>query len=218
LLLKAFRPKGYHVFDVSLNKRPRKIRPDLDEFWGGYEIEFKLISLDRFDELKSNPDRIRRESLPVGRRNSTKLRIEISRHEYCPMVEEADLNGYMVKVYAPALIAIEKLRAICQQIREYRDIVPSSTASPRARDFFDIYTIVAMCKVDLLSCENREILAAVFKAKKVPLNFLRKLRSYREYHSEDFVAVKDTVKPTVKLRDFDFYFDFVVDICDRLYP
>ncbi len=218
LLTSAFRQQGYHVFNITLRKRPNIIKPELDSFWGGYKIEFKLISLDRFEELKSDPDRVRREALPVGHRNSTKFRIEISRFEYCPLVEKCDVGGYMVKVYSPVLIAIEKLRAICQQMKEYGKIVSSSTMSPRARDFFDIYTIVKTCKVNLLSQTNRELLAAVFKAKRVPLTFLTNLRNYRDFHSEDFVAVKDTVRPSVELRDFDFYFDFVADICDKLHP
>jgi hypothetical protein len=40
----------------------------------------------------------------------------------------------------------------------------------------------------------------------------------REFHRPDFVAVRDAVKPGVKLKDFDFYFDFVVDLCQRLEP
>ena len=218
LLTSAFLQQKYHIFDVSLRKKPNKIKPEFDSFWGGYKIEFKLISLDRFKELKFEPDRIRREALPVGHRNSTKLQIEISRFEHCPLVEQVDVDGYMVKVYSPVLIATEKLRALCQQMKEYRKIVPSFKASPRARDFFDIYTIAITCKVDLLSQTNRTLIAAVFDAKRVPLSFLGNLRNYRDFHSEDFVAVKDTVKPSVELEDFDFYFDFVVAICDKLHP
>ena len=218
LLTSTFREQGYHVFDVSLRKRPSQTQPDLDSFWGGYKIEFKLISLKRYEELKSDTDQVLREAIPVGQNNSTKLRIEISRFEHCPTVEHSNVGGFMVRVYSPVLIAIEKLRAICQQMKEYSEIVRSSKASPRARDFFDIYTVVTTCKVDLLSQANKDLLCAVFEAKRVPLAFLTKVREYRDYHSEDFVAVKDTIKPSVKLHDFDFYFDFVADICDELQP
>ncbi len=218
LLTSVFREQGFHVFDVSLKKRPNKIKPELDSFWGGYKIEFKLISIDRYEEIISDPKKVRREAISVGENSSTKLKIEISRFEYCPLVKEVKVDGYIVKVYTPVLIAIEKLRAICQQMEEYREIIPSTTASPRARDFFDIYTIVNTCNVDLLSKENKEFLKAVFDAKKVPLTYLKNLRKYRDFHSEDFVAVKDTVKPDIVLHDFDFYFDFVVDICDKLHP
>lgn len=218
LLTSTFWQQGYHVFDVSLRKRPNKIKPELDSFWGGYKIEFKLITLEHFKELKSDPERMRREAIPVGQKASTKLRIDISRFEHCPLVEQHDVDGYMVRVYSPVLIAIEKIRAICQQMKEYGAIVPSVTVSPRARDFFDIYTIVKTYDVDLLSETNRELLTAVFDAKKVPLTFLTYLRRYRDFHSEDFIAVKETVKPSVALQDFDFYFDFVLEICDKLHP
>src|SRR5262245_44596237 len=42
----TFRPEGYQVFDVKLEEQPQGLMADLEDFWGGYSIEFKLIELD----------------------------------------------------------------------------------------------------------------------------------------------------------------------------
>lgn len=222
LLEMTYKAAGYHAYDITFCKRPSQLRPELEGWWGGYLIEFKLIQSDRHEELKADIDALRRNSLTVGERGSTKLCIEISCHECLTMIEERDVDGFLVRVYSPILIAIEKLRAICQHMKEYREEVllaspsPRGAPSPRARDFFDIYTIVTVCGIDLLNDCNRRLIADVFAAKRVPLSHLRRLEDYREAHRDDFVAVKDTLKPGVEIRDFDFYFDFVKSICDRL--
>lgn len=216
LLKNSFKDKGYYVFDVTLNKRPNNIAPNLDDFWGGYKIEFKLLEYNKYEKLKIDEEKVRRFALPIGHNNSTKLRIEISRFEYIKSSTQIDVGGYMVKVYSPTLIAIEKLRAICQQTNEYRDIVNSISIRPRARDFFDIHTIITNCHIDLSTEESKTLLRCVFMAKRVPLNFLLLIINYRDFHSNDFVSVKDTVKPNTNLRSFDFYFDFVLDICKKL--
>jgi predicted nucleotidyltransferase component of viral defense system len=56
--------------------------------------------------------------------------------------KEVDLEGYTIYVYTPIAIVYEKLRAICQQMEEYTQIVQTNRR-PRARDFYDIYTILS---------------------------------------------------------------------------
>jgi len=65
---------------------------------------------------------------------------------------------------------------------------------------------------------NRELLKGMFDAKRVPLRLLTRIRDHREFHRPDFASVKDTVKPNVRLRDFDFYFDYVVTLVESLQP
>jgi predicted nucleotidyltransferase component of viral defense system len=212
----TFGADGYHAFDVRLDKRPSSIPPDLDGFWGGYKLQFKIISTERYRALGHDLESLRRNALAWGANNSPIIQVDISRHEYFPLIELKYIDGYAVKVYSPTLIAIEKLRAICQQMEEYRAIVPTVTRSPRARDFFDIYTIVSTMKIDLLSTENRDVLGGVFDAKRVPLGFLRNLEKYREFHRSDFVAVRATIGTGTHLEEFDFYFDFVKSISEKL--
>jgi hypothetical protein len=66
--------------------------------------------------------------------------------------------------------------------------------------------------------QNRVLLENVFKAKRVPLHFLRLLPQYKALHEASFDAVKDTLKSGHTLREFDFYFSFVADLIDKLQP
>ena len=175
LLVSGFRERGFFAFDISLSKRPSKMDSELESFWGGYKIEFKVVSNETYESVDQNLDSVRRRALPIGQSNSTKFHIEISRFEHCPLVDNMEIEGFRIRVYSPTLIVIEKLRAICQQMVEYRIIVPTSKGCPSARDFFDIHTVINTCSIDLCSQENLAIIVSVFEAKKVPLDFLKKL-------------------------------------------
>lgn len=48
------------------------------------------------------------------------------------------------------------------------------------------------------------------------MGVLNQLPEYREFHRTDFAAVKATVKAGVVLKEFDFYFDYVLDVWLRL--
>ena len=101
-------------------------------------------------------------------------------------------------------------------MREYREIVRSSSQSARARDFYDIYLLIERYGIDLTTPGNFDLLKKIFVAKRVPLNLLAKIRETREFHREDFVAVKATVGDSAGLKDFDFYFDYVVAYCQHI--
>jgi hypothetical protein len=60
------------------------------------------------------------------------------------------------------------------------------------------------------------LIKLVFEAKRVPLELIGKIRDFREFHMADFQSVKDTVRPGVVLRGFDFYFEFLLDQAGRL--
>ena len=72
------------------------------------------------------------------------------------------------------MIVCEKLRAICQQMPEYRNVVSTQTASARARDFFDIWFVLEHIGADIASPEFACLLSQVFDQKKVYTNLLRK--------------------------------------------
>ena len=69
-----------------------------------------------------------------------------------------------MRVYTPALIAAEKLRAICQQMDEYPRKGPKT---PRARDFYDIHAISAEASISMTAPINLELLKHSFAAKEV---------------------------------------------------
>lgn len=214
----TFQEAGYVVFDIKFVETPQKITPDLKDFWGGYEIDFKVIEKTKYPDLEKNIDSLRRNALVVGPNNRKRFFIQISKFEFCDKKQEYDIEGYRIYLYSPEMIVFEKLRAICQQMPEYRKLVKSKHQTARARDFVDIYYLLKEYKIKTDSGENIELLKCIFNAKRVPLELLGKIKGYKEFHRQDFEAVKDTVKACIKLKDFDFYFDYAIRICNVLKP
>jgi hypothetical protein len=216
----TFRAGGYEVFDMNFMVRPRKgkLSPDLAPFWGGYLIEFKLIKSERHTKFSDSYRKLRMNAIEVNLPFDKKkvFKIDISKYEYCIPKQRHELDDYTIYVYTPEMIVIEKLRAICQQMPEYNEIVRSPSRSARAKDFFDIYTMVRYFKIDLGKNQNLKLINNIFNAKKVPITLIGIIGKYREYHRQNFEEVKATIKPTITLRDFDYYFDYVLKLCKKL--
>lgn len=211
----VFTSEHYHVFDVTMEPKPDPISPELAKFWGGYNATFKLIEEKRLKTCAGNLTAMRRNSLLIGAKG--KFEIDISKFEYCASKTAVDMDGYQVFVYTKEMLIAEKLRALCQQMPEYGPVVKRGRpGSARARDFLDIYTLISHYKLDLTSPKNLQLIRLIFEAKRVPLELIGKLKDFREFHMADFQSVKDTVKPGVSLRDFDFYFTFVLDQAHKL--
>lgn len=211
-----YNENDYEVFDVTLVEKPAVLNNNTPHFWGGYQLEFKVISREKYSKITENIQSLRRNAEVVGPHNRRKLRVDISKHEYCAVKNRFDLDGYNIYVYPPELIVIEKLRAICQQTEEYCKTIGKSHREARARDFFDIHTVLDHFEIDLTARQNIDLVKRVFAAKEVPLFLIARISDSREFHRSDFKAVEDTVKPKVKIKDFDYYFDFVVHQCGFL--
>lgn len=113
------------------------------------------------------------------------------------------------------MIVCEKIRAICQQMEAYALSV-QKRRTPRARDFFDINTACAHTKIDFGSAGIVELVENMFRAKRVSLDSLHRIEDDRDFHRQDWDAVRDTVDPRIKLRAFDFYFDYVREKCEQI--
>lgn len=224
-LKETFKRQGHDVIDVKLNKKPRYMDKEKEKFWGGYCLEFKIVSVEnkkRLDSGEITLDKLRRLSKVIdGTNNSKTFKVDISSYEYCDKKIEKEVDGFPIYVYTPIIIVYEKLRAICQQ-QEYTDIV-DTRRTPRARDFFDIYTIIeahgdfSNIKEDIFKEENLKDLKEIFKLKHVPLNLLGNIEKYRAFHEENFSSVKDTVYTSIdKLESYDFYFDYTRKLADKL--
>lgn len=213
VLTKLFYENGYTVFDIKFEERPEDASPKTPSFWGGYRLEFKIIETTRFEELSNDQQVLRVNAIDVGFGSQKTYGIEISKREYCEPKRRTEIEGYTVYVYTPEMIVVEKLRAICQQMPEYSELIGKSHRTARARDFFDIYTTVEHFSIDLTTKENLQLLRDIFLAKDVHVDLITKIKDYKEYHRTDFAAVESTVKQNVKLKNFDFYFDYVVNKC-----
>lgn len=214
-LRSTFLEKGYAVFDFKFEERPPEVTENMRAFWGGYRIEFKTIRTPEYEKHRLNPRNLRVRATDIGPGNKKAFRIDISKFEYCRNKQPRDFDGYRIYVYTPEMVVFEKLRAICQQLPEYAELMGDTARSARARDFFDICTVLSHFRLELTSGKNESLLRAIFLAKRVPLSLIGRIPSddVREYHRADFLSLKDTVKPDVDLKDFDHYFDFVVRHC-----
>lgn len=205
-LVSRFATVGFTVFDVKLLPKPSGPRDDILPWWGGYELQFKLIDDKLHRSYGPDSARIRREAFVLGPRQQRVFTVDLSKHEYCQGKVRADLDDYTIYVYPPAMIALEKLRAICQQMEGY---APTGiTKRPRARDFFDIFTIVTKTEFRFDSRESLDLLTHIFAAKRVPLSLLGNVANQRDFHRDDWPSVTATVAEP--LEDFNFYFDFLL--------
>lgn len=212
----TFKEYSLVVLDYIFKCRPICKRDgDTLAFWGGYVASFKLVTHDDHQKHKGRIENLRKRALRIDKGGKQNIVIEISKYEYCEKLEH-ELDDYIVYVYPPELLALEKIRAVCQQTEEFGEIVGKPGIKGRARDFFDIYHLCVTFDIDLASDSNREILVKVFEAKKVPLTTLSRLDKYKAYHEANFPSVVDTVSGKTKMQPFDFYFDFVVEIAQKL--
>jgi hypothetical protein len=217
ILNNEFNKHGLHVIDVRFLDKPKNIREEVKDFWGGYKIFFKVISSERFEALGGDIDKCVREAIPISGNNSTRFEVDISKYEYVADKRAKDFDGTVVYVYSPEMLALEKLRALCQQNSNYKDIVYSMTAKSRARDFYDIHNLVSSFNLKFNSKEDAQILKSIFEAKKVPLDYLLSLEDQYELHRQSWDSVLDTIDIKEKTKEFDYYFNFVLDIAKSIH-
>lgn len=223
-LSQVFRKNSLDVFDVKLTESPKKISENKIGFWGGYDIEFKINSIENIDKFKTgliSIDDLRRSSKSLDSNQGRKFQIDISKFEFCDNKKEMYLDGYKIYIYTPIMLIYEKMRALCQQTDEYKSL-HKVKISPRPRDFYDIYTILEENHLDyihkdLMSKDNLIMLKEIFNIKKVPLDLMIQVAFQREFHRSEFNKVEDTVLDPAKLESFDFYFDYTTRLMSRLY-
>ncbi len=206
----TFIEENFIVFDLTIEEKPPTVSDDMKDFWGGYNIRFKIIEKEKFNNFNGDIDTIRRNAIVVGGRQQRIISIDLSKFEYCGNKVQKEIDGYKIYVYSPLMIVIEKLRSICQKMPKYLEQVKSSSSSARARDFYDIYKLINYFSIKLDSKESIELFNYIFNAKRVPLELLLDVSKFKNFHKPDFQVVRLTVKSDEELKDFDYYFDFVV--------
>lgn len=205
---RRFAAEGLALFDYTFEARPSI--PDQDPRWGGYRAQFKLIDERKYRDFGNDLERMRREAEVVGPLHKRVFSIDISKHEFVGEPLAQELDHFTIHVYTLPMIAIEKLRAICQQMPSYSK---NRTRRPRARDFYDIFVAVRE-GVDLLAPQNLELVRNSFEAKEVELAMLARISDHREFHRLDWPAVENSVAEG--LRGFDYYFEFVAEQAGRI--
>ncbi len=206
-----FDSAGFVVFDEKFQLKPSVMRPGQSPHWGGYQVDFKIADRETYAKHGADLEALRRNASLVGPEQKRTFRIDISKYEFVEPKEEVEVDNYTIYVYTLPMMAFEKLRAICQQMPEYE---LRRNPKPRARDFYDIHAIVNAGGIDVTDVENVELVKNIFAAKSVPLSLIGNISNTRDYHGIDWPAVEQSVSGEVK--EFDFYFDFVVGLAERL--
>jgi hypothetical protein len=211
-LANRFLSVGYVLFDYTFTPRPSVVGMK-GERWGGYRAQFKIIGRSNYEKLGGNLEAARREAAIIGPLNKRNFTVDLSKWEFCEGKVYKDLQDFTIYVYTPAMLVLEKIRAICQQMTEYQ---VRSEKSARARDFYDIHVLISEARIDVEAPEVLELARQIFAAKDVPLELIGKLSDYREFHRPDWPSVEATVSG--ELESFDFYFDFVLSVTNSLEP
>lgn len=196
------------VFDIKFIEKPKTNKVKI---WKGYNIEFKVAHEEKWFE--DDIDKTRRNAIKILGQ-STKFSIDISSFEYIASAKKHDLDGTVLLVYTPEMIVIEKLRALCQSIPEYQEIINTARIKGRARDFYDIWNICNQFSIDVNSSQNKELIQEIFKAKRVPVSFLNLLEEYKDLQRENWKSVEDTLGSENK--GFHFYFDYVMKLVGEI--
>jgi hypothetical protein len=212
-LTSRFAPFKFVPFDLKLLPKPSTNDEDRIAWWGGYRLDFKLVDEERFQRLSVNLEQLRREATPVGPKQLKIFSVDLSKWEYTEGKTRTELDSYTIYVYTPAMIALEKVRALCQQMEEYS--LTGRTKHPRARDFYDIHTVVTKTDFRFSAPETADLAREIFAIKEVPLFLLGRIKDQREFHRADWPSVQTTT--TGALEDFDFYFDFVLQEIEPLH-
>ncbi len=207
-----FDSAGLVVFDEKLQEKPKIKGINNRPWWGGYELSFKVIEREKYNQFKSGTHaKMQINALPIGANQERVFRVDMSKNEFTDGKIKVELDYYTIYVYTLAMVVIEKLRALCQQMPDY---VIKPRGNPRARDFYDVHLILTEGGVDIASPENLALARSIFAVKQVPLQLLSLIRNYREFHRPDWPAVIASVK--TELNEYDFYFDYVLSQIERL--
>lgn len=207
----TFLENGFKLLDPEFKFEPQNISQDMEDFWGGYQIAFKIIEVDRYHAYKDNPDKLSRIAIKVGQGQSPKFRIDISPYEYCEDKIEFQLDDLKIFGYSPEMFIAEKLRALCQQMKEYARTVHKDETKPRSRDFLDIQIVSESKQIDWSSSGFHLVVRKVFEKKRVPLQLLSQIPATFDQHANDFQSVLVTVSPDYHLQEFNYYFSYVCE-------
>ena len=211
----TFEEHDYTIFDFNITEKPRNLSPNLSGFWGGYQVEFKIQTLDNKSIISTNIEMARKTSQIIGLNNSKKFTIDISKFEYCKEKESVEIDGYTMYAYTPKMIVIEKLRAICQQMAEY-PINQGKTNKSRPRDFYDITVIVNHYGMTFDE-DDFELIQAVFGLKKVDLVLLSLIPNYKNFFSQDLESLRETlIASRLAQFNFDDCYNFVFIIAEQI--
>jgi predicted nucleotidyltransferase component of viral defense system len=208
-LKQTYLENDYTLIDYKFAARPENPKAAVADFWGGYKVVFKVVPTSEYEKHKDSSG-LRYKSVIMNPDNSPTFELEFSKFEFVESKVPVKVDGYTVYVYTPEMIVFEKVRALCQQLPTYAEVVPSFKPRARARDFYDIHLIMEGHKIHPEKPENVELISNIFSAKKVPIPYIQDLPSSKALHAGDWKSVIDTLPRNIPVEPFDFYFNYVM--------
>lgn len=217
-LEKQFNINDFEIFHYNFEQKPHKSERYENVEVKGYRAIFKFLKTEEFKRLNmTNRNPIEKHQAFKDTTGLNNVVIEISNKEF---IEETtkEYDGISISIYTPVALLFEKLRAICQQMSEYKG---RSEPTQRARDFFDIYVLNEKLGIMKEYEKNKNdyinLIKSIFSCKQVDLMLIKKIVDYRDFHKNDFNSLIETVNDRDSLKDYDYYFDYVIsEIVDRL--
>lgn len=184
----------------------------LPNFGGGYKVEFKLLPKAETELISRNIEQARRIAEVVGNDQKRTFKIDISKFEFCGRKSQIEIDDYTINIYTPEMIVIEKLRALCQQMKEYKYYRKGK--APRTRDIYDIYVLVKNLNVSLDN--EADLINDVFKAKEVPVELLGKIPDNKDHYLKGLQQLSDTIENGLTEQQFDECFNLVVNLTNTV--
>ena len=214
----GFTRGGHEIFDFEFPEKTF-VTKDWTPTTGGEGIRLSSKSLSVLDF-----EQIRREF----RRNASRTAIEIGPaaptdipSRFSASMNSAGKSGrrnFRITqsfVYTPEMLSLEKLRAICQQMEEY----PIATKSYSEGKGFLRYLCRPERGARLIgrSQECLELARTIFAAKDVP-SATDRTQSPVTVISTSRIGHRWRTRVSERLKDFNFYVDFVVNESTKLQP
>lgn len=219
ILQKEFNQLGYQVIGFRFEEKPSKRKRITPPFWGGYQIEFSIVSnnvLKHLSEAQLKNINAYAESIEDGKK---RLQIDLSFDEYTDPRIKNTIDSVDIYLYSPIMIIYEKIRASCQQLPDYT----LGMNKKRARDLFDIYSILTnimhvQLYDDILNPDNIYIIRKMFALKGVSIELIPKIEDIKENLREDYESsVIPQIPRNHSTPDFDYLFAFNYELFMKLY-
>lgn len=218
-ITEAFLKHGIKVISFKFEDKPLKRRTTTPPYWGGYKIEFSIMTASKFSELTPvQLKNINAYAEPIDG-NKKKVKIDLSFDEYTDSRIKTKVEDFCIYIYSPLMIVYEKIRASCQQLPEYQ----LSSEKTRSRDLFDIYTMLASkdgmrLREEVLNSENFHIIYKMFKLKNVDISLMLNLETIKRKLRMDYdVNVRSQVPENEAFPKFDFIFQYIQELYSELY-
>ncbi|MDZ3952342.1 nucleotidyl transferase AbiEii/AbiGii toxin family protein [Bacillus thuringiensis] len=191
-----------------------------------YKYAFQLIGLHEYEEICNLPGRTKKQKDARCRESIIELPnkknfFEIDFKWEGPIIEKQkhEINNYTLKAPSPFVLLCKKMIGILAHTPHIGD-TPEKFKRARSQDFFDIHSLIDSQIIhlkDLIQPNNLSIFQTMLTEKNIEISSLKDLKKHREFHQNNFA---DSVRnmSLFPVKSFEYYFDFIIQLIDYMYP